>query len=56
MKLALHMISGSITAAVSEGMALADRIGIKQSDLVDAISNSSCGSQLVQDTCQGQSI
>ena len=53
MKLALHMISGSVTAAVSEGMALAERIGINQKTLADALSSSAVGSELINSTCQG---
>ena len=53
MKLALHMISGSVTAAVSEGMALAERIGINQKTLADALSSSAAGSELINNTCQG---
>lgn len=56
MKLALHMISGSVTAAVSEGMALAERIGVNQSTLANALSHSACGSELINKTCQGMSI
>ena len=37
MKLVVNMVMGSIMTAFSEGMALADKAGLKQSDLLDVL-------------------
>lgn len=50
MVLSLSLINASINCAVAEGMALADRVGIKHADLLDVLSNSACNSQLVSTT------
>lgn len=55
MVLSLSLINASINCAVAEGMALADRVGIKHADLLDVLSNSACNSQLVSTTSKGNS-
>ena len=51
MVLCLNLVRGSINTAVAEGMALAERVGMKQSDLLDVMSSSS---ELVTSTSKGK--
>jgi 3-hydroxyisobutyrate dehydrogenase-like beta-hydroxyacid dehydrogenase len=53
MKLLTNMISGVMVAGLAEGMALAERVGVKQEDLLDIMSLGDMDSQLLKTKGQG---
>ncbi|XP_064636113.1 cytokine-like nuclear factor N-PAC isoform X2 [Lineus longissimus] len=54
MKLLSNMISGVMVAGLAEGMALAERVGVKQEDLLDILSMGDMDSHLLRQ--KGQAI